>query len=158
MQNEFKEIPGYSNYKVNQLGEVYSLNRKRNLNPISMKMQNGNVSKVVFISGDREPRKGLYVHNLVASTFLPNPNNWKYVGHKDKNLLNNHVDNLYWREKKNENRSPMQRLTPEQALDIYSLTQNRKSYELLFIANMFDVQFQTVYKIKNKKLWASLHK
>ncbi len=37
-----------------------------------------------------------YIHRLVATTFLPNPNNLPYVNHKDENKTNNYIDNLEW--------------------------------------------------------------
>ncbi len=33
---------------------------------------------------------------LVAQSFVPNPNNYKYVKHKDGNLENCAATNLYW--------------------------------------------------------------
>lgn len=41
-------------------------------------------------------RKKYLVHRLVAMAFIPNPNNYKCVNHKDGNKLNNNVSNLEW--------------------------------------------------------------
>ena len=41
-------------------------------------------------------QKNYAVHRLVANAFLPNPNNYKEVNHKDKNTFNNDVSNLEW--------------------------------------------------------------
>lgn len=40
--------------------------------------------------------KTIRVHRIVASVFIPNPNNLPEVNHKDCNRNNNHVDNLEW--------------------------------------------------------------
>lgn len=36
------------------------------------------------------------IHRLVAETYLPNPNHYPVINHKDQNKLNNNVDNLEW--------------------------------------------------------------
>lgn len=36
------------------------------------------------------------IHRLVAKAFIPNPNNFPIVHHKDENKLNNDVSNLEW--------------------------------------------------------------
>ena len=40
--------------------------------------------------------KNYLIHRLIAQTFLPNPQNYTEVNHKDENTSNNRVDNLEW--------------------------------------------------------------
>jgi len=48
-----------------------------------------------FTKKDGKPAS-FYVHRLVAILFIKNPEDKKFVIHKDHNLDNNHVDNLAW--------------------------------------------------------------
>lgn len=40
--------------------------------------------------------KNYFIHRLVAKHFIPNPQKYPFVNHKDENKTNNHVDNLEW--------------------------------------------------------------
>jgi hypothetical protein len=71
-----KNIRKISKQKVNDLGYITAL--------ITVKKQK--ILKYIYIS----------VHKEVAREFIPNPNNWEEVNHKDKNPHNNKVDNLEW--------------------------------------------------------------
>ncbi len=102
----FLPIKGYEGlYEVNTLGVVRSLDRTvtgkdgviypfkgRVLTPNSHKDL-----KYLQLSLWKEGKgTTLYVHRLVAETFLPNPNGLKEVNHIDGNRLNNCKDNLEW--------------------------------------------------------------
>ena len=38
----------------------------------------------------------MLVHRVVADAFIPNPNNYPCINHKDENPANNKVENLEW--------------------------------------------------------------
>jgi len=48
-------------------------------------------------------RKNMKIHRLVALAFIDNPENKSYVNHEDKNKLNNHISNLSWMTRKENN-------------------------------------------------------
>lgn len=47
----------------------------------------------IYINGHRDK---MFLSVLVATCFVPNPNGFKYVHHKDENPRNNRADNLEW--------------------------------------------------------------
>jgi hypothetical protein len=82
------EIPTHKGYFINESGVV--INKKGELSRISV----DNYDRIyITLEG-----KVTYIDQLVAETFLPNPNGYKYVSHRDGELLNCHVSNLYWSE------------------------------------------------------------
>ena len=94
----WKNIVGYEGkYQISNLGRVKSLKdrygyRERILKPSTNKR---GYKKVVLVKVG-EKRKTFLVHRLVAEAFIPNPNNYSEVNHKDENPSNNNVDNLEW--------------------------------------------------------------
>lgn len=100
----WKDIKGYEGlYQISNLGRVKSLKRKvyagrnkerwQNGKILSNNKNNGKGYKVVALNKNGIS-KNKYIHRLVAETFLENPNNYKYVNHKDENISNNCLDNL----------------------------------------------------------------
>lgn len=80
------------NYLIDEDGKIYSTKGKgKYLNP---SVNAGGYYVVsIYVDGVKKQYK---VHDLVAETFIPNPDNKKYVHHIDKNKLNNSVSNLMW--------------------------------------------------------------
>ena len=103
---EFKEIKGFEDYQVSNLGSVIS--RKRgywtSLKPQKDKMgylhvrlyQRGNTLGT-YDNGQPIP-KLFKVHTLVLETFSPKPESAETleVNHKDGNKKNNRLENLEW--------------------------------------------------------------
>lgn len=93
----FTDIYGYEGlYEVSNLGRIRSLNYKgtgqeKILSPGFDK--DGYLYVCLCKNGEK---KRYFIHRLVAQAFLPNPNNYSQVNHKDENKLNNNVDNLEW--------------------------------------------------------------
>lgn len=74
-------------YEITQEGQVINKHTKHILKP----QPNGKGYLRVSIGGKLQ-----FVHRLVASQYIPNPNNYEQVNHKDGNKTNNAVENLEW--------------------------------------------------------------
>lgn len=104
MEEIWKDIKDYEGYyKISSYGRIKSLNRiVRNQN--NSYIRNG---KILALNKNKNnyysvclsklgTKNQVYIHRLVAETFLKNPNNYKYVNHIDFNSYNNNIDNLEW--------------------------------------------------------------
>lgn len=104
MEEIWKSIEENSDYEVSNLGNVRSLDRvvrgKDNINHsykgkllIPTKSSSKRLSVGIPIQGKIRLR---LISRLLAIHFIPNPNNYPCVLHKDDNPLNNTLENLYW--------------------------------------------------------------
>lgn len=104
MQKEWEPIISYEGlYEINGIGECKSLGK-------SWKIKEGHVvnAKTRILKGGRNNKYVVYTlyknrigvrffaHRLVASAFIPNPDNKKFVNHKNGNRSDNRIDNLEW--------------------------------------------------------------
>lgn len=89
---EFRDIKGFENYQVSNLGRIYSKKRRACL---KVKRLAGRGYYQVRLS-----KEGKYyyknLHRLIAETFIPNPNNYRTVNHINGNKLDNRMSNLEW--------------------------------------------------------------
>lgn len=92
IEYQMKEIPGYEGlYAISSQGDVFSVKRGK------MLKQSLNTPGYFFVCLYKDGmRKHLLTHRLVATTFLPNDKNNKFVDHVDGNTTNNNVINLRW--------------------------------------------------------------
>lgn len=100
MIEEWREVYGFDVlYEVSNLGRVRTKyhgksgygNEYRYLIPLD----NGNGYLRLNLQSNQRPRT-TYIHRLVAEAFVPNPNGYAEINHKDENKRNNRFDNLEW--------------------------------------------------------------
>lgn len=94
MKEQWLPVPGYPQYLISDKGNVFSKKSNRELNP----WIDSTTGYYRFYVQNRKSDKKVkpYVHRLVASLFIENPNGYTYVNHLDGNKLNNSADNLEW--------------------------------------------------------------
>lgn len=97
LENEIaKPIPEYEEYYATTLGRIWSEKSHKWLKQsLRGDKSIGSMYLSVTLSKDGI-RKSYTVHRLIAETFIPNPNNFPQVNHKDENKLNNKIENLEW--------------------------------------------------------------
>lgn len=102
----WKDVPGYEGlYEVSNYGRVKALPRfKRGkgdsicytkehiLRPL--KLVHGYVGAALYDNNGKDKR--ISIHRLVATTFIPNPNNFSQVNHLNEIKDDNRVENLEW--------------------------------------------------------------
>jgi hypothetical protein len=94
MNEELKPIEGYEGlYSADKTGRIYSHKSNKYLSSGNPNSYWGYVRVMLNKNGIT---KSFAVHRLIAKTFIPNPNNYPIVNHKDGNGRNNSVENLEW--------------------------------------------------------------
>lgn len=97
MKEVWKPIVGYEGfYEVSNLGRVKSLRSKTGKEKILKPVFNYAGYNCVNLYDSNRKMKTLRIHRLVATAFLPNPNNYPQVNHRDGNKNNNSVQNIEW--------------------------------------------------------------
>ena len=135
---EWRDVVGFEGeYKVSDTGLVYSNKTNKVLKPL---ISNG-YCKIMF------GRKTYRIHRLVAKAFIPNPNNYTCINHKNGNKKDNRIENLEWcnhsmnlihayQNELNRNEKPVERLYNGKVVEIYrsAAEAERKGFQRRLIA------------------------
>lgn len=91
----FTPVKGYEDrIAITKNGKIFSLKSNKILK--TSIFPNGYEVLCLMFQKPKRHTKTLYVHRLVAETFIDNPMNKKTINHIDGNKLNNNINNLEW--------------------------------------------------------------
>lgn len=97
-------IPNYEGvYEISSFGRVRSLDRTIIRNGVEshikgtiMRTHDNGHGYLAVVFKKNGITKSFYIHRLVASAFVPNPNGYKEINHIDEDKKNNNANNLEW--------------------------------------------------------------
>lgn len=98
-EENWVSIPGYPGYMASTLGRIKSIDHKTDTGyPVKGKIRKQHISlrhgymRIQL----RHRMKSFQVHQIIALSFLDNPNGYKSVNHKNGIKTDNRVDNIEW--------------------------------------------------------------
>lgn len=177
----WKDVNGWEGlYQVSNLGRVRSVPHYDWMNrpykgKVLTPVRNGNGYLRVNMTNGKIRRLS-DVHRLVASAFIPNPNGYPEVNHKDEDKDNNHVDNLEWcTEKYNTNygtgrkragakvrgeKNPFAKLKEKDVIEIRKITKENGCSPTIqkLVSEKFSISERTVRHIYHGDIWKHLLK
>jgi hypothetical protein len=127
--NTFKIIKTFPKYEIDINGQVRNIKTNK---IIKSRLHKKNGYYQISLLKDKKLIT-IYIHRLLAETFIPNPNNLPQVDHIDRNRLNNDINNLRWTSLKD---------------NLKNRKYNSKNLTLISVDNKFIVNYseRNIYK------------
>jgi predicted XRE-type DNA-binding protein/predicted DNA-binding protein YlxM (UPF0122 family) len=162
---EWRDIDGFPNYKCSNLGRIKSGKEQRE-RIIEIKPNIGGYFRVTLTDANGNHLSRM-IHRIVAKAFIPNPDNYPIVHHKNNIKTDNRITNLEWcpasvnvkhgfdehhrKVDYGENHSNA-KINKNQAMKVISLMEENKLTQTE-ISDKTGVSIPTIKQIKAKKNW-----
>jgi hypothetical protein len=156
----WKKIEGFGNYSVSSEGRV-----KNDKIFLKLSYNKRGYSQVVLWNENKN--KIQTIHRLVAQAFIPNPDNKPEVNHIDYNKTNNHVSNLEWATKKENEDHALQnglkvkgeqnggsKLTEIEVIEVRKLF--KEGWLKKDLAQKFGITRNSISNIIKRKFWTHI--
>ena len=168
----WKSVLGFEGYyEISENGIIKSLEKEVNNSKTTKRVVKERIRKpyvtkkgyVQIMLSKHKINYKFYIHRLVAINFIDNPDNKLEVNHIDGNKQNNHVSNLEWCTRSENNKhsfsiglkkatkgslSGMSKLTEEEVLEIRNSNLSRRELRL-----KYKVGTTTIQGILTRKSW-----
>lgn len=96
MEEIWKDVEGFEGlYQISSRGRLKSFKQYKEGKILRLTNKKGGYFSFV-LQGIGHARRSVRIHRLVATAFIPNPDNLPQVNHIDGNKQNNAVENLEW--------------------------------------------------------------
>lgn len=166
-------------YQITEDGKVFSLDREESFyskrhNKIQTRIRKGRELKLalnregylqvgIFNNGNV---KRCLVHRLVALAYIPNPNGYKEVNHKDGDKTNNHVSNLEWSTRRDnslhsarilkKNIGSQNRASKLIEAEVKEISELLKILTIKDIAFLYGVTYDCIWRISKGYNWSHI--
>lgn len=150
----------YEDFVINMNGEIKNI-KTNHVYKIYIHKING-YAIVSLPMGKRGKSKVIRLHKALAETFIPNPQGYKIVHHKDENRANYSLNNLEWTTQKKNVHYHLYELSKETELfnnrkltkkDITFILNNKGKISYNNLAKMFNVSKTVISRVMNKQTY-----